>query len=92
MQELHAIISGRVQMVMMRDFVQRSASKLQLVGLVRNLKDGTVEVVAQGERAVLEELMQKLHKGSVLSRVDEVKIEWRQSTAQYSDFIIDYHQ
>ena len=43
MQErLEVIVSGRVQMVMFRDFVQRKASSLKLVGEVQNLPDGTV--------------------------------------------------
>jgi len=90
MEELRAIVSGRVQMVMMRDFVQRSARKLGVTGYVKNLSDGTVEVVAQGERAVLENLLEQLHKGSMLSRVDGVVQEWRQPSAQYKGFIIDY--
>ena len=90
MEELHATVSGRVQMVMMRDFVQRSAKKLDLTGYVKNLPDGTVEVVAQGERGTLEKLLEQLHKGSVLSRIDSVVPEWRQPSAQYKGFIIDY--
>ena len=90
MQELHAIVSGRVQMVMMRDFVQRSASRLGLTGYVKNLPDGTVEVVAQGENAALEDLVRRLHKGSVLARVDEVVTTWRESSTKYPSFVIDY--
>jgi acylphosphatase len=90
MQELHAIVSGRVQMVMMRDFVQRSARKLGLTGYVKNLADGTVEAVAQGERGVLEKLVEQLRKGSMLSRVDNVSVSWRPMTAQYKGFVIDY--
>jgi acylphosphatase len=90
MEELHAIVSGRVQMVMMRDFVQRSASKIGVVGLVRNLPDGTVEVIAQGERPLLEQLVAKLHKGSLLSHVEGVKVDWREAGEIYQGFRIDY--
>jgi acylphosphatase len=90
MQELHAIVSGRVQMVMMRDFVQRSASKLGLTGYVKNLPDSTVEVVAQGERDVLEKLIERLRKGSMLSRVDNVAISWGPPGAKYKGFSINY--
>jgi acylphosphatase len=90
MQEFHAIISGRVQMVMMRDFVCRKAHSLGLMGYVKNLSDGTVEVVAQGEREVLEKLVKQLHKGSVFSRVDGVQVTWRAPSASYGSFNIDY--
>jgi len=77
MIELHCIISGRVQMVMFRDFTQRKARSLGITGWVRNLPDGTVEVVAQGERPVLEELLRKLHRGPLLAKVAGIRTEWR---------------
>lgn len=88
MQELHAIISGRVQLVMMRDFVQRKARWLGLTGWVKNLPNGTVEVVAQGERDKLERLLKKLHRGSMLSRVDSVVPEWRNCGTVHTSFQI----
>lgn len=86
MQELHAIISGRVQGVMMRDFVQRKARGLGLVGYVQNLPDGTVEVRAQGAREKLEALVSQLHGGSAFSRVDSVDVIWVESGDKYGDF------
>jgi acylphosphatase len=90
MQELHAIVSGRVQMVMMRDFVQRTGTKLGLVGYVQNLSDGTVEVVAQGGREALEKLVAKLHRGSFLSKVEAVRAEFRPQTGVFENFTIEY--
>lgn len=90
MTELHAILKGRVQMVMMRDYVQRKASALGLTGTVQNLQDGSVEVVAHGPQHSLETLAEKLHKGSVLSRVDEVSIEFRIPNETFADFHIKY--
>ena len=90
MEELRAIISGRVQLVMMRDFVQRSARSLGLTGYVKNLSDGTVEVIAQGEKQFLEKLVERLHKGAILSRVDTVHIEWHTPVQRFSTFDIQY--
>ena len=77
-------------MVMMRDFVCRKAHALGLTGYVKNLSDGTVEAVAQGEKETLEKLVKHLHKGSVFSRVDGVEVAWRDSSIAYSSFNIDY--
>ena len=77
MEEFHAIVSGRVQMVMFRDFVTRKAKRVGVRGFVQNLSNGTVEVVAQGEKEALERLIAYLHKGSLLSNVQNVAIEWR---------------
>jgi acylphosphatase len=89
-KELRAIVRGRVQMVMYRDFAQRSAKRLKLVGTVQNLKDGTVAVVAQGEEEALKRYVEKLHKGSVLSRVEGVEVEWSEPKEVYTRFTITY--
>lgn len=88
MNELHAVVRGRVQLVMFRDFAQRTSRRFGITGTVKNLPDGTVEVVAQGERGELEKLLTELHKGSLLSRVDSVESEWREPTKKFDDFTI----
>ena len=55
-----AFIEGRVQMVMFRDFAQRKARSFDLVGWVKNLPDGSVEVVAQGEPDTLKQYIEAL--------------------------------
>lgn len=88
MHELHAIVSGRVQMVMFRDFATRKARKVGAKGFVRNLADGTVEVVAQGEKVALERLIEYLHKGSILSHVKDVRVEWRTPQQNFDAFTL----
>ncbi|MBI2048563.1 MAG: acylphosphatase [Parcubacteria group bacterium] len=88
MQEIHCIVKGRVQMVMYRDFVKRGARALEIVGWVKNLSDGTVEVVAQGEKTQLEMLIERLKRGSILSHVDDVHAEWRPSSEHFDSFEI----
>ncbi len=90
MEELEATISGRVQMVMFRDFAQRKARKLGLLGFVRNNENGSVTVVAQGNRVSLESFITYLKKGSFLSRVDSVSVTWRLPQQTFDDFIISY--
>lgn len=87
-KEIEAIISGRVQMVMYRDFAQRKARKLGVVGTVQNLKNGTVRVVAQGSEDVLNTYITHLHTGSLLARVDTVAITWNEPRETFSDFTI----
>jgi acylphosphatase len=88
MEEFHAIVRGRVQMVMFRDFATRKARKVGVNGFVQNLPNGTVEVIAQGERIALERLIEYLHKGSILSRVDDVRIEWRTPQKNFDSFTL----
>lgn len=89
-ERLEVIVSGRVQMVMYRDFTCRMASRYSVVGEVQNLPDGTVKVTAEGEKVNLERLLKKLHKGPLLARVKTVVSEWRDGTNQYEKFSITY--
>ncbi|MEO6536813.1 MAG: acylphosphatase [Candidatus Paceibacterota bacterium] len=89
-ERIIAIVSGRVQMVMYRDFTQRKASIFGLTGQVRNLSDGTVEVIAEGSRSALEKLVKKLHKGSLFAQVKDVRVTWQQATGEYQKFVIAY--
>lgn len=76
MQHLQLIVSGRVQMVRFRVFVVKVARELGIVGTVENLPDGTVRIEAWGEKNHLQSLIQKVSKGSRLSRVDNVAEVW----------------
>jgi len=89
-ERLEAIVSGRVQLVMYRDFAQRKGTGLKLAGTVQNLPDGTVRVVAEGPRPALEAYLAKLRKGPVLARVDAVAHAWLPATGEYRRFSIVY--
>lgn len=89
-QRLEAIVSGRVQMVMFRDFSQRKAKGLKLTGTVRNLEDGTVHVVAEGPKEKLEAYLQKLNGGPLLAKVEGVQPEWKEATGEFTTFTILY--
>ncbi|MFA6078015.1 MAG: acylphosphatase [Candidatus Paceibacterota bacterium] len=90
-ERLECRITGRVQLVMFRDFTQRKASALGLGGTVENKRDGSVVVVAEGEHSKLEQLLLLLRSGSILSRVDNVEAKWLDATGEFSDFKIVYY-
>ena len=88
MRRLHAQVEGRVQGVGYSDYVQKRARELGLTGWVRNLDDGTVEVLAEGEDVALSRLALSLEKGPPLSRVDEVHSTYELPSGMFSAFII----
>lgn len=90
MERLTAIISGRVQVVMYRDFCCRHARALGLAGSVENLPDGTVRVIAEGARAKLDEFVLKLWKGPILASVDMVEPSFSAATGEFKNFRIIY--
>lgn len=89
-KQLRAIITGRVQMVMFRDFAKRKAIKLGLVGTVQNQGDGSVIVVAEGDEVALNEYVEYLNKGPILAKVKNVRIEWLEASGIFDDFSIVY--
>jgi len=84
----HIWISGKVQGVFYRDNARRWASSMGLSGWVRNLLDGCVEVLVEGEKDSIENLERKLKKGPPLSRVEDVRTEWEDYKGEFLDFRI----
>jgi len=85
---MYAIVSGRVQGVRYRTYVQESATELGLTGYVRNLQNGTVEVVAHGLPDVLKDFVEYLNEGSLLAKVEGVAIDWKTARTSYTEFSI----
>ncbi len=87
---VQVIIYGRVQGVFFRDFVARRATELDLTGYVRNLPDGSVEVLTEGERNQLEKLTSYLKVGPSVARVEKVVTSWSEYSGSYSGFRVRY--
>lgn len=89
-RELSATVRGFVQGVGFRDFVQRAAFRMGLTGYTKNLPDGSVLVVAQGDRESLERLVERLDDGPGFAEVTEIEVEWREPTEEFDRFDIVY--
>jgi acylphosphatase len=88
---LRAVVRGRVQGVNFRHFVFTRGRILRLRGYVRNLPDGrSVEVVAEGPRGDLEQLLAHVREGPRMARVDSVDVEWREATGGVGEFDVAY--
>ena len=83
-------VSGRVQGVFFRDHTQRWASSLGLTGWVRNVWDGRVEVLAEGEKDKIEDRISRLRQGPPLARVDNLEVNWVDYTGEFKDFRITW--
>ena len=86
----HAIVYGMVQGVNYRYFVQRHAESTGLAGYVRNLEDGNVEVVAEGEKEKLQQLIARLKVGPRAAHVERVDVEWVGYSGKYRGFDIAF--
>ena len=86
----HLFISGRVQMVLFRASTQLKAKRLGLTGFVRNLRDGRVEAVIEGEQENAQKLIEWCKKGPILARVRDIKITQEKYTGEFNKFNILY--
>jgi acylphosphatase len=84
------LVSGRVQGVGFRYFAWRNAVALGVVGLVRNLPDGSVEVYAEGPREALEQLRSRLREGPRSAAVAQVAVQEQAATRRHASFSIEY--
>lgn len=93
MEELvqaHVWISGRVQGVFFRFNTQQQAQARGLRGWVRNLPDGRVEALFQGERERVQDMLQWCHKGPSGAWVRQVEVAWETPEEVFSGFRISY--
>ncbi len=82
------VVSGRVQGVFFRVATAEQARTLGVTGYARNRADGTVEIVAEGQRGALEVLAAWASHGPRSARVDEIVIEWSDSHGDFANFTI----
>ena len=88
--QLYVLIAGRVQGVGFRNFTQRNARQLGVKGYAKNLPNGKVEVVAEGDKTQLDALVVFLREGPRYARVDSLEIDERPFTGEYETFGIRY--
>ncbi|MTF40337.1 acylphosphatase [Cyanobacterium aponinum] len=85
------IVSGKVQGVSFRFYTRNQAKELGIFGYVRNLSNGDVEIVAQGEKTKLDKLINWCYSGSPSAIVRDVKLEvLTESIMNSTDFSIQY--
>jgi acylphosphatase len=85
---MHAIVEGRVQGVGFRYYVVDMAQSLGVSGWVRNRWDDTVEVIAEGNRDILEKLLAGLRRGPRAAYVSNVQVDWEPATGEFKSFWI----
>jgi acylphosphatase len=90
LQRAEIVVTGLVQGVGFRYFVVRNAQQLGLKGYVKNLYDGSVLTVVEGDRGLIEELFKKLRVGPRSAHVNNSKIEWGEFKNEFSSFEVEY--
>ena len=79
----HVWITGRVQGVFFRAYAQDAAQRTGVAGWVRNLPDGRVEAVFEGDEDKVQEMIEWCHEGSPLGRVEGVEVVQETYTGEF---------
>jgi len=82
----HVFVSGRVQGVFFRQKTKQQAESFGVTGWVRNLPDGRVEAVFEGEEEAVKALVEYCHHGSSYARVTNIDASWEDYRGEFSDF------
>ena len=85
----HVYVSGMVQGVFYRSNTRDAAKRIGIMGWVRNLPDGNVEAVFEGEKEKVEAMIRWCRKGPSAARVDGVGVEW-ETPEEEDDFVVRY--
>lgn len=84
------LIKGKVQGVYFRQNMRIVSKRHKVNGWVRNLKDGRVEAILEGDEMNVSEVIEWCHAGPPNAKVDDVKVEYEQYTGEFSNFSVHY--
>jgi acylphosphatase len=90
-KRVHVFYSGRVQGVGFRMTAEETARELGVVGWVKNLRDGRVELIAEADEAVLERFLGAIRSGSMKNFIHDVELSWGSASETFNDFEIRYY-
>jgi acylphosphatase len=90
MERVRVVVQGRVQGVYYRASARDRARQLGLSGWVRNCPDGSVEIIAEGEKAPLGQLISWCRQGPPAAVVTQVTTDWQAATGEFVGFSVKY--
>ena len=90
-KRVHIFVSGRVQGVFFRENTKRKAEELRIAGWVKNLTDGRVEAILEGEKEKIDKLIDWAKTGPTFAKVDKVEITPEECQDEFEKFEIKYN-
>ncbi len=89
MKRARIVVSGMVTGVGYRSYARNYAKELGLKGFVRNMRNGKVEIVAEGYDNQINTFLQILRKGSWGAKVEDINVKWEEPMNEFEDFRIE---
>jgi acylphosphatase len=84
----HIFVTGRVQRVFFRENMRKEAVLLGITGWVKNLDDGRVEALLEGDEEKVEQIIKWARKGPIMAKVDNLEIIKEEYKGEFPDFYI----
>ena len=84
----HIRVTGQVQGVFFRRSAKLEAERLGIVGWVKNSDEGSVEIMAQGDKKSADEFIKWCKKGPPFAKVEKVDVSWEKDLHDFDDFSI----
>jgi acylphosphatase len=84
----HIFVSGKVQGVFFRENTREKAAEFGLNGFIRNLQNGKVEAIFEGEKEKIEKIIQWIKKGPETTQVENIEINWQNYKGEFKNFEI----
>ena len=88
--QVHVFYSGQVQGVGFRLTAEETAREFGVVGWVKNLRDGRVELVAEAEEQGLKTFLEKIRRGPMRNFIKQVELSWSEAGNTFDEFEIRY--
>jgi acylphosphatase len=85
-KEVYCVVHGNVQGVSFRQFAKEKADSLGILGYAKNMPNGTVEVVAQGEENNLKIFLESISAGPESAQVESLNVMWGKVEEEYTQF------
>ena len=89
-KRVRVFYAGRVQGVGFRMTAEETAHQLQVVGWIRNLRDGRVELIAEAEESILARFLRIIRTGPMCNFIQREDVSWSDPTNDFDDFEIRY--
>jgi acylphosphatase len=89
-KRVHVFISGRVQGVFFRAYTRDAARQAGVSGWVRNMRDGRVEAIFEGDEENVRKMIKWCNEGSPMGRVDSVEVQEEVYTGEFASFMITH--
>lgn len=90
-KQVHVLYAGRVQGVGFRFTAEEAARQMGVVGWVKNLRDGRVEVVGEAEEITLKRFLEAIRTGPMRNFIRQAEVSWGPASERFSEFEIRYY-